>query len=481
MTDTVKYAVERAAGVPYMLVRLRWPDIAESINPHDVTWKPDYALFDKLYNSDGELISAGDALRLAQSWGGTLPDDGAKGVMAKWGDSWQTQERAADGRFGSGSGDKPVTANARGAFGSTPRASSQVTEPIPAGWHEESRANGRIVMKSDAGNRAVFSTRSQGWKPGETLSNAMLRSVDRNGTGITVDFAPKDSCGRDVLAFTRPNDASTISMGRYSLASETFERGLQNYKDSFAATGADVSNLSRDELIRAANARDAALSIGADQTRDMYTTSDPFRGPEAMADATLTHEMGHLAFNGLGSSGDVAVMFSGLAAASGRDQSVFEQDHDREVRMSMLRLNPRVATFDLGGGVKIGRDQFKDFMSRTGHPSLGTATSFALKEMGMTRYGRQSLQEALAEGHAMYSMPQFENTPMVTAMATALGWDQAKKAMTMTTVTKTQDADSDTTAKVLVVDGPDGGGLLVGDEIYQSGSWQQVPLVDPNE
>ena len=364
MADTVKYAVERAAGVPYMLVRLRWPDIAESINPHDVTWKPDYALFDKLYNSDGELISAGDALRLAQSWGGTLPDDGAKGVMAKWGDSWQTQERAADGRFGSGSGDKPVTANARGAFGSTPRASSQVTEPIPAGWHEESRANGRIVMKSDAGNRAVFSTRSQGWKPGETLSNAMLRSVDRNGTGITVDFAPKDSCGRDVLAFTRPNDASTISMGRYSLASETFERGLQNYKDSFAATGADVSNLSRDELIRAANARDAALSIGADQTRDMYTTNDPFRGPEAMADATLTHEMGHLAFNGLGSSGDVAVMFSGLAAASGRDQSVFEQDHDREVRMSMLRLNPRVATFDLGGGVKIGRDQFKDFIDR---------------------------------------------------------------------------------------------------------------------
>ena len=72
MTQQVTYVVERDSGVPYFLARLRWPDVSESINPTNPTWTEDPGLRDMLYDSSGEIISEGDAKRLAQSWGATL-------------------------------------------------------------------------------------------------------------------------------------------------------------------------------------------------------------------------------------------------------------------------------------------------------------------------------------------------------------------------------------------------------------------------
>ena len=71
------YVVERRGGVPYLLARLHWPDTAEAVSPSHPVWKSSQSLFDKLHGSDGELVTEGDAMRLAQSWGAPWPPDDA--------------------------------------------------------------------------------------------------------------------------------------------------------------------------------------------------------------------------------------------------------------------------------------------------------------------------------------------------------------------------------------------------------------------
>jgi len=69
----IQYAIESdGEGVPYMLARIQWPDVSESISPTNPKWKTNNHLFNMVYGSDGEWISAEDADRIAQSWGTTL-------------------------------------------------------------------------------------------------------------------------------------------------------------------------------------------------------------------------------------------------------------------------------------------------------------------------------------------------------------------------------------------------------------------------
>lgn len=55
------YATESVDGVPYLLARLRWPDLAEVISPHRPEWHEDRNQFRMLYGSDGAWISEDDA------------------------------------------------------------------------------------------------------------------------------------------------------------------------------------------------------------------------------------------------------------------------------------------------------------------------------------------------------------------------------------------------------------------------------------
>lgn len=70
----LSYGVERTNGKPYFLARLRWPDISESINPHDPRWTYDRHLFYILYDSSGEIVSEEYARRLADQWGAVWPE-----------------------------------------------------------------------------------------------------------------------------------------------------------------------------------------------------------------------------------------------------------------------------------------------------------------------------------------------------------------------------------------------------------------------
>jgi len=69
----VVFAFERAAGAPYILARLRWPDLAESISPHNPEWTTQRSMFYMLYDSSGEWVSEEYAREFAESWGATWP------------------------------------------------------------------------------------------------------------------------------------------------------------------------------------------------------------------------------------------------------------------------------------------------------------------------------------------------------------------------------------------------------------------------
>lgn len=71
---TVTYATDSADGVPYVLARLRWPDLAETISPHNPEWTTQRSAFAMLYDSSGELVSEEVARKLADRWGATWPE-----------------------------------------------------------------------------------------------------------------------------------------------------------------------------------------------------------------------------------------------------------------------------------------------------------------------------------------------------------------------------------------------------------------------
>lgn len=82
MEQSTRYAVERdASGNPYLLARLRWPDIAEAVSPHDRLWTTNWHLFNMLYESTGEWVGEDYARELALSWGASF--DAVRAVLAK--------------------------------------------------------------------------------------------------------------------------------------------------------------------------------------------------------------------------------------------------------------------------------------------------------------------------------------------------------------------------------------------------------------
>lgn len=70
----LSYAVERTGRVPYVLARLRWPDLAECISPKYPEWRTHRRMFYMLYDSSGEIVSEEYARKLADQWGAVWPE-----------------------------------------------------------------------------------------------------------------------------------------------------------------------------------------------------------------------------------------------------------------------------------------------------------------------------------------------------------------------------------------------------------------------
>ena len=101
--DDVQYLVLPDAANPYLLARVRWPDVFEAISPVRPDWQVDPGLFDLPYDPTSTLVTSERAAAIAAEWGAQLPSDDTaetpktqlvRRMPANWSDMSRAERRA---------------------------------------------------------------------------------------------------------------------------------------------------------------------------------------------------------------------------------------------------------------------------------------------------------------------------------------------------------------------------------------------------
>jgi PilZ domain len=100
-TDEVTYLVLAERAIPYLLARVRWPDVAQAISARSPDWLEDPGLFDLPYEPSAVTLSFPQAASVAEGWGRQLHPGAAEGVPsymrrmpANWSDLSPSERRA---------------------------------------------------------------------------------------------------------------------------------------------------------------------------------------------------------------------------------------------------------------------------------------------------------------------------------------------------------------------------------------------------
>lgn len=99
-TGEVRYLVLADRAVPYLLARVRWPDVAQAISAASPDWLDDPGLFDLPYDQSAVTVSFPQAASVAAGWGRRLHPEAAEGVPsyirrmpANWSDLSPSERR----------------------------------------------------------------------------------------------------------------------------------------------------------------------------------------------------------------------------------------------------------------------------------------------------------------------------------------------------------------------------------------------------
>jgi hypothetical protein len=92
LSSGVQYRILTSDGEPFLLARVRWPDIAEALSKGRPVWQSDPGLFDLPYEPSSTAISETEADALTEEWGATAASDvtpsGAPPVMRRMPPNW---------------------------------------------------------------------------------------------------------------------------------------------------------------------------------------------------------------------------------------------------------------------------------------------------------------------------------------------------------------------------------------------------------
>src|SRR5579871_4389114 len=80
-TDEISYLLLADRAVPYLLARVRWPDVAQAISAGGY-WIDDPGLFDLPYDPSAIAVSRTQAASVADGWGGRLHAEPVEGVTS---------------------------------------------------------------------------------------------------------------------------------------------------------------------------------------------------------------------------------------------------------------------------------------------------------------------------------------------------------------------------------------------------------------
>lgn len=121
----VQYLVLPDPTNPYLLARVRWPDVCQAISPAFPNWQDDPGLFDLPYDPSSTTVTLDRAAAIAAVWGARLPADGAaptpgpslvRRMPADWSNLSRAEKRAWSIEFL-----KPPTPLAKGRDGAKSR------------------------------------------------------------------------------------------------------------------------------------------------------------------------------------------------------------------------------------------------------------------------------------------------------------------------------------------------------------------------
>jgi PilZ domain len=108
-TGEVRYLVLADRAVPYLLARVRWPDVAQAISARSPGWLEDRGLFDLPYDSSAITVSFHQAASVAAGWGTQLQPGAVDGVLpymrrmpANWSDLSPSERHAWGIEFAGG-------------------------------------------------------------------------------------------------------------------------------------------------------------------------------------------------------------------------------------------------------------------------------------------------------------------------------------------------------------------------------------------
>jgi hypothetical protein len=97
----IAYLVLTDRAAPYLLARVRWPDVAQAITAGSPDWLDDPGLFDLPYHPSAVNVSFAQAASVALGWGRQLSAEAAQGVPsfirrmpANWSDLSPVERRA---------------------------------------------------------------------------------------------------------------------------------------------------------------------------------------------------------------------------------------------------------------------------------------------------------------------------------------------------------------------------------------------------
>ena len=165
----VRYLVLTDRATPYLLARVRWPDVAQAITVGSPDWLDDVGLFDLPYNPGAVRLTFTQAASVAAAWGRQLTAEPADGVPsfirrlpANWSDLSPAERRALGldsiGRQRASARrirrlhalQAKSTASAPGAPGAA-RRTSRATAPAERRRHMRVRVDGRAHIRLGRG------------------------------------------------------------------------------------------------------------------------------------------------------------------------------------------------------------------------------------------------------------------------------------------------------------------------------------------
>jgi hypothetical protein len=99
----VQYLVLPDPSNPWLLARVRWPDVFQAISAAEPDWRTDPGLFDLPYDPSSHAVTAEEAEAIASEWGARLPVPGEpepsgrlllRRMPANWSDPSRAEKRA---------------------------------------------------------------------------------------------------------------------------------------------------------------------------------------------------------------------------------------------------------------------------------------------------------------------------------------------------------------------------------------------------